>query len=166
MCLWILIQLVCTYLFALHILLLFTDGSPSDVAPKRIRKYALRPDEDGTLVDERVTRQHNREATRKIKTPSDVKKKGKGKRINYKEDMDGIDYSALRQLDWFEDEERNEGVENGNFWCMKQNHVYDDIYQTFEHHVRPMHPINMQLLRSKKKFSEAVEVTDTSPTYI
>ena len=114
----------------------FTCDSPSPNAPpKHPRKYALYPDEDEVLVDERVTRQKEREATRKIKSKVDPKKKGKGKRINYKEDLNGIAYSAMRQLDWFEDEEREEGVQN--FWCMKQKHVYDDVYMTLGHPVAP-----------------------------
>ena len=63
----------------------------------------------------------------------------------------------MRQSDWFEDEDREDGLQN--FWCMKQKHVYDDIYMTLGHPVRPMHPINMQLLCGKPDFAEAVEVT-------
>ena len=41
---------------------------------------------------------------------------------------------------------------------MKQKHVYDDIYMTLGHPVHPMQPINMQLLRGKPEFAEAMEV--------
>ena len=41
-----------------------------------------------------MTRQQNREAARKVKSTADPKKKGKGKMVNYKKDMDGIAYSA------------------------------------------------------------------------
>ena len=63
----------------------------------------------------------------------------------------------MRQADWFEGQAHEVGLRN--FWCMEQKYVYDDIYMTFGHPVRPMQPINMQLLRGKSDFAEPVEVT-------
>ena len=83
--------------------------------------------------------------------------RGKSTRINYKVGMDSVSYSSMRQKDWFEDEEREEGL--SSFWCYKQKHIYDDIYQSKSKPVRPMQPIDMALLRSKAEFAEAVEVT-------
>ena len=63
----------------------------------------------------------------------------------------------MRQEDWFEGQDRE--VVLHNFWCIEKKYVYDDIYMAFGHTVRPMQPINMQLLRGKSEFVEAVEVT-------
>ena len=67
----------------------FTGDSPSPTAPpKRPRKYACRPNEEGVLVDERVARQREQEATwekAKEKQSGRVKRKanrGKSSRIN------------------------------------------------------------------------------------
>ena len=88
--------LVVCYASLIH----FTGDSPPQNSPQKCpRKYALRPNEDGVLVDERVTRQQQKEAAR-MKVKVDPKKKGKSKRVNYKEDMDNVSYSAMRQNDW------------------------------------------------------------------
>ena len=96
-------------------------GSQSPKAPlKRARKVTLEPNEEGRFVDQRVTQQCEKEraAARKVKSTADPKKKGKNKRSNYKEDVDLISYSSMRQEDWFEDEEREDVLRN--FWCSKQ----------------------------------------------
>ena len=145
------------YAFLTH----FTgNSSPPHVPVKRPRKYALRPNEDGVLVDERVTRQQEKDAAReaaRTKVKVTAKRKGKHARQNYKHDMDSVSYAEMRQSDWFVNEEREEGLRN--FWCAQQKHVYDDIYMTMGKPVRPMHPINMGQLRRKVEFGEAVEVT-------
>ena len=61
-------------------------------------------------------------------------RKGKNTRVNYKVGMDSVSYSSMRQKDWFEDEEKEEGLQS--FWCSKQKHIYDDIYQTMSKRVK------------------------------
>ena len=114
----------------------FTGGSQSPKAPlKRARKVTLEMNKEGRLADKRVTQQRekDRAAARKIKSIADPKKKGNNKRSNYKEDVDLISYSSMRQEDWFEGQDREVGLRN--FWCMEQKYVYDDIYMTLGHPV-------------------------------
>jgi hypothetical protein len=42
--------------------------------------------------------------------------------VNF-ETMDSVEYSALRQLDWFS-EERDEELEDRRFWCLNQKLIY------------------------------------------
>ena len=104
--------------FAMPSLFSFTgDSSSPNAPPKRPRRYALRPNEDGVLVDERVTRQQEKEAARestRTKAKSAPKRKGKHGRPNYKHDMDLVSYSSMRQKDWFAEEDREEELRN--FW--------------------------------------------------
>ena len=116
------VSLVCTHLVLCTSYFHFTgDCPPPNAPPKRPRKYACRSNEEGVLVDERVTRQREQEAAReKEKQTGRVKRKanrGKSTRINYKVGMDSLSYSSMRQKDWFEDEEREEGLQS--FWCSK-----------------------------------------------
>jgi hypothetical protein len=43
--------------------------------------------------------------------------------------MSSVEYSALRQLDWFS-EARDEELEDPRFWCLAQQGIYEDIYRT------------------------------------
>ena len=86
-------------------------------------------------------------------------RRGKAKRANYK-DMDGVDYASIRQSDWYTSVERDEEIEDSNFWCMEQLFIYKDIYATMAYPVRPMHPLDLQYLKSKDCFSEAMFVTE------
>jgi hypothetical protein len=47
-------------------------------------------------------------------------------RINY-DAMNSVEYSALRQLDWFS-EARDKELEDTRFWCFAQQCIYEDIY--------------------------------------
>ena len=84
--------------------------------------------------------------------------KGKQSRPNYK-DMDSVEYATLRQKDWYEEVEKDEDIEDNNFWCMEQMFIYKDIYVPMKKHVRPMHPIDLEHIRSRSYFDDAVEVT-------
>ena len=63
--------------------------------------------------------------------------------------MDGVDYASIRQGDWYTSFERDEEIEDSNFWCMEQLFIYKDIYATMAHPVRPMHPLDLQYLKTR-----------------
>lgn len=138
-------------------------GGSSGAPKKRIRKRYLRPNEDGTLVDENVTRARAQQAMRDEaaakKEKAASRRKGKQSRVNYK-DMDSITYASLRQGDWYVSVERDEEIEDNSFWCMEQLFIYKDIYASMKKPVRPMSAIDLVHLRSKPVFSEAIDVID------
>jgi hypothetical protein len=79
-----------------------------------------------------------------------MRRKGKDTRIKYK-DMDIIDYVALRQKNWYEDDERDLDIEDLRFWCMEQLFIFKDLYET-KIKVRPMNPIDLDALEEKHHF--------------
>jgi hypothetical protein len=117
----------------------------------------------GVLVDENVTLQRAKDALRKEekekKQRAAMRQKGKDSRVNYK-DMDSVEYASLRQRDWYESVEQDEDIEDSSFWCMEQMYIYKDIYAPMKKPVRPMHAIDLEHLRSRTYFADAVEVTD------
>jgi hypothetical protein len=83
-----------------------------------------------------------------------MRRKGKEMRINYN-DMDSIYYAALRQKNWYEDEERDLEIEDTRFWCTEQLFIYKDIYQKMGK-VIPMHPLDLDTLSEKDHFQDVV----------
>ena len=143
---------------------IITGGSSG--APRRSvrrRKHNFHLNDEGVYVDDHVTLQRAkeelREAAEEKKKRAAMRRKGKTARLNYKT-MDSIEYAALRQKDWYEDVPRDEDIEDTNFWCMEQLFIYKDIYDPMKKPVRPMHPIDIDYLRTKTYFAEAVEVTE------
>jgi hypothetical protein len=55
--------------------------------------------------------------------------------------MSFVEYSALRQLDWFS-EARDEELEDPRFWCLAQQGIYEDIYRTMSQRVSYMHVLD------------------------
>jgi hypothetical protein len=131
----------------------FTGGSSS--RPKHdqrgrsaVRKRNFWFSDEGTLEDEYVTRQAEQEATReaaKEKAARAAKRAARNPsrapRINY-ETMNSVEYSALRQLDWYS-EARDEELEDTHFWCVAQKGIYEDIYR----------PMSQRVIRLKRIYN-------------
>jgi hypothetical protein len=129
--------------------------------PKRKRR--LIPNEDGVLVDEVVLRQRQREAARnaqkeKLAKAQARRRKGKDTRPNSKS-MPKPDYILVRRKNWYATP-RDEDIEDLGFWCEEQWAIYRDIYESFKNPTRPMHPIDLDDLRSKTYFDEAISVLE------
>ena len=54
--------------------------------------------------------------------------------------MNRQEYYAIRQYDWYEKLPRDENIEDPNFWCQEQIHIYPDVYLHFQKPIRPMQP--------------------------
>jgi hypothetical protein len=77
--------------------------------------------------------------------------------VNY-DAMNSLEYSALRQLDWFS-EARDEELEDPHFWCFAQQCIYEDIYRTMLQKVCYMHVLDRTHLRKKSEyFSDALGI--------
>jgi hypothetical protein len=129
--------------------------------PKRKRR--LIPNEEGVLVDEVVLHQRQREAARiaqkeKLAKAQARRRKGKDTRPNYKS-MPEPDYILVRRNNWYATP-RDEDIEDRGFWCEEQWAIYHDIYESFKNPTRPMHPIDLDHLRSKTYFDEAISVIE------
>ena len=94
-------------------------------------------------------------AQERKKKAAEKRKRGKEARTNYSE-MDRVEYSTLRQQDWF-NQPRDENLTNDNFWTVDQLYIFKDIYEHMN--LRPMRPLDLGFLRKKPEFAEAVEVT-------
>jgi hypothetical protein len=119
--------------------------------------------EEGVLVDEVVIRQCQREASRKLQKEKLAKaqarrRKGKEPRPNYK-NMPEPDYILVRRNDWYAIP-RDEGIEDHGFWCEEQWAIYRDVYESLKNPTRPMHPIDLDHLRSKTYIDDAVSVLE------
>jgi hypothetical protein len=129
--------------------------------PKRKRQFIQ--NEDGVLVDEVVIHQRQREAARKLQKEKLAKaqsrrRKGKETRPNYKT-MPESDYILVRRNNWYTTP-RDEDIEDRGFWCEEQWAIYRDVYEPLKNPTRPMHPIDLDHLRSKTYFDEAVSVLE------
>ena len=107
------------------------------------------------MTDQYVVRDRATEAARekekdRKRKAAERRKKGKDARTNYL-DIDGVEYSTMRQGDWFR-QPRDENLTNDNFWTVDQLYVYKDVY---EH----MRPLDLKFLKKKESFAEAVAVT-------
>jgi hypothetical protein len=129
--------------------------------PKRKRRFIR--NEDGVLVDEVVICQCQREAARKLQKEKLAKaqacrRKGKDTRPNYKT-MPEPDYILVRSNNWYATP-RDEDIEDHGFWCEEQWAIYHDVYETLKNPTQPMHPIDLDHLRSKTYFDEAVSMLE------
>jgi hypothetical protein len=70
--------------------------------------------------------------------------------VNY-DTMNSIEYSALRQLDWYT-EARDEELDDTRFWCVAQKGIYEDIYCPMSQQVCYMHVLDRTHLRKKSKY--------------
>ena len=117
-------------------------------------------DQYGNMTEVNIARERAKEAEmqkaqdRKKKAP-EKRKRGKEARTNYS-DMDRVEYSTLRQQDWFS-QPRDENLTNDNFWTVDQLYIFKDIYEQMK--LRPMKALDMNFLRKKTNFAEAVAVT-------
>jgi hypothetical protein len=57
-------------------------------------------------------------------------------RVNYKQ-MSQISYSALRQQDWYANQQRATHIEDRRFWCPEQLYIFQDIFVPMS---KPIHP--------------------------
>jgi hypothetical protein len=129
--------------------------------PKRKRRFIL--NEEGILVDEVVLRQRQREAVRnaqkaKLAKAQARRRKGKETRPNYKS-MPEAEYILVRRNNWYATP-RDEDIEDRGFWCEEQWAIFHDIYEHFKNPTRLMHPIDLDHLRSKTYFDEAISVLE------
>jgi hypothetical protein len=127
------------------------------------RKHRFIRNEEGVLVDEVVIRQCQREAARnaqkeKLAIAQAHHRKGKETRPNYK-NMPEPDYILMRRNNWYATPQ-DEDIEDRGFWCEEQWAIYHDIYEPFKNPTRPMHPIDLDHLRSKNYFDETVSVLE------
>ena len=141
----------------------FTGGSSNVNKKPRGRPFLV--DEYGNMTDMAVIRQQERDAARDVTREKEMerkrkaaarKHKGKQPRVNYKT-MILSEYSALRQRNWF-DQPRDEDLENRHFWCQQQLGIYEDVYSKMN--IRPMRPLDMDHLRSKKEFEVPLAITE------
>jgi hypothetical protein len=127
------------------------------------RKRRLVPNEEGVLVDEVVPRQRQREAERNAQKAKVAKaqahhRKGKDTRPNYKS-MAEAEYILVRRNNWYATP-RDEDIEDRGFWNEEQWAIFRDVYEPFKNPCRPMHPIDLDHLRSKIYFDEAISVIE------
>jgi hypothetical protein len=65
--------------------------------------------------------------------------------VNF-ETMSSVEYSALRQLDWYA-EARDEELEDNRFWCLNQKLIYEQVYRIMSQQVCYMHMLDRTHLR-------------------
>ena len=73
-------------------------------------------------------------------------------RSNYRA-MNRQEYFAIRQYDWYENVPRDEHIEDPNFWCQEQIHIYQDVYLHFQKPIRPMQPYRSSDIQAKPTFA-------------
>jgi hypothetical protein len=72
--------------------------------------------------------------------------------------MSSIEYSALRQLDWYS-EARDKELADTRFWCAAQKGIFEDIYRPMSQRVCYMHVLDRTHLRKKAAyFGEALGI--------
>ena len=117
-------------------------------------------DRYGDMTEVNIAREKAQEAEaqkaqERKKKAAEKRKRGKEARTNYSE-MDRVEYSTLRQQDWF-NQPRDENLTNDNFWTVDQLYIFKDIYEHMN--LRPMRPLDLKFLKKKPEFAEAVDVT-------
>jgi hypothetical protein len=55
---------------------------------------------------------------------------------------------------------RDEVIEDHGFWCEEQWSIFHDVYASLKNPTRPMHPIDLEHLRSKTYFDDAIFVIE------
>ena len=135
----------------------------SDLAKRQRSRKFIRNDE-GVFVDATVIAQRRREEQREKenaerRSRAEVRKKGKQQKANYKT-MDSPSYTLIRNKDWYEEEEQDFDLTDQSFWCVEQQHIFQDIYESAKRPIRPMFATDLTYLSSKDEFSEAYDVLD------
>jgi hypothetical protein len=86
------------------------------------------------------------------------KRKGRS-RTNYMSFPDP-DYHRIHRKDYYADQERDEMIEGRLYWCIPHLHIRQDVYQSFKFLLRGMSAIDMDHLRNKPYFDDAVNVIE------
>jgi hypothetical protein len=74
--------------------------------------------------------------------------------------MSSVEYSALRQLDWFA-EARDEELEDSRFWCLNQKLIYEQVYRPMSQRVCYMHVLDCTHFRKKSEyFGDALQIME------
>jgi hypothetical protein len=94
----------------------------------------------------------------KVAKAQDHRRKGKETRPNYKS-MPEAEYILVRCNNWYATP-RDEDIEDRGFWNEEQWGIFRDVYEPFKNPCRPMHPIDLDHLRSKTYFDEALSVIE------
>jgi hypothetical protein len=71
-----------------------------------------------------------------------------------------MDYHRICRTDYYADQESDETIEGHLYWCIQHLHIHQDVYQSFRYPLRGMSAIDMDHLRNKPYFDEAVNVID------
>ena len=72
--------------------------------------------------------------------------------------MNRQEYYAIRQYDWYENVPKDDHIEDQNFWCQEQIHIYEDVYLHLQKPIRPMQPYRFSDIQAKPTFAQAAEV--------
>ena len=70
--------------------------------------------------------------------------------------MDNVEYSSIRQTDFYAYADSDGEPEDSMFWCSHFRYIHDDVYVPLK--IRPMHPLNMTEAQSKARLREALDV--------
>jgi hypothetical protein len=73
--------------------------------------------------------------------------------------MAEAEYILMRHNNWYATP-RDEDIEDHGFWNEEQWAIFRDVYEPFKNPCRPMHPIDLDHLRSKTYFDEAISVIE------
>jgi hypothetical protein len=69
------------------------------------------------------------------------------------------DYILMQRNDWYATP-HDEAIEDRVFWCEEQWAIFRDVYESLKNPTCPMHPIDLDHLRSKSYFDDAVSVIE------
>jgi hypothetical protein len=70
------------------------------------------------------------------------------------------DYIVVRRSDWYTGAPRDEEIEDRGFWCQEQWFIYHDVYEGLKNPTRPMHAIDLPLIRRKTYFDDVVSMIE------
>jgi len=140
------LHLACTHTRGL-VLLIHISGGPSSRA-RASKKPRSDPVRDPEPREPRAPRKK-----------MSVSKKRKETRTNYAE-LSAVDYATLRQKDWYTTVPRDTEIEDTDYWCEEQMHIFQDIYSTYKFPTRPMRPIELSFLKGKNTFKTAARVIE------
>ena len=151
---------MCSYSLCFSPYIHFTGGPSGSSKKSRPRPRPMVIDQYGDMTEVNIVRERAKEAEiqkaqDKKKKAAEKRKRGKEARTNYS-DMDRVEYSILRQQDWFS-QRRDENFTNDNFWTVDQLYIFKDIYEHMN--LRPTRPLDLKFLKKKPEFAEAVDVT-------
>jgi hypothetical protein len=106
----------------------------------------------------RVRAQNAKEKQAMVEAAGKNKRKGRG-RTNYMS-LPDTDYHRIHRTDYYADQERDETIEGRLYWCIQHLHIRQDVYRSFRYPLRGMSAIDMDHLRNKLYFDEAVNVIE------